>query len=208
MIIAPDHWVDTAVRRLIPGGNPMPTRRLLVMHFTGGASGDSSIEMWRRKQDGVLAHFVIERDGTLKQCRPLNLTCGHCGGVGMSRWQCPRTGVWYNGCNLFSIGIELANAGGDPGALSWARKQPGFRSQMARHANGGPILEWEAFPDAQLKTGFALAKEIVERYNLDDLVGHDNIAPERRNDPGPLFPMEDLRRLCGFEGRLVTHYKR
>ena len=43
------------------------------------------------------------------------------------------------------------------------------------------------------------------KVNLDDITGHDCIAPERRNDPGPAFPMQELRELCGFSGLPEVH---
>jgi N-acetylmuramoyl-L-alanine amidase len=45
-----------------------------------------------------------------------------------------------------------------------------------------------------------LAKALVERYNLDDVIGHEDIAKFRKNDPGPAFPMDALRLSCGFSG--------
>lgn len=192
MKITDDHWLDTAIRKPLPGGNPMPTRRFLVIHFTAGATGESSIDFWKTPAAaGACAHLVIERDGTVKQCRPFNRTCGH---AGKSSWQ------GHTGLNSCSIGIELANAGDDDGALSWARKQPNFKSVIAKHKNGGPIVEWEAFPPAQMVACEAVAKALKLRYNLDDLVGHDDIAPSRKNDPGPACPMLALREACGFIG--------
>lgn len=192
MTITPDHWLDTAIRKPIPGGNEMPTRRFLVIHFTAGATGESSINFWKTPAaKGASAHLVIERDGTIKQCRPFNRTCGH---AGKSRWH------GFDGLNSCAIGIELANAGEDDGALSWARKQPGFSSVTARHKNGGPVVEWEAFPAAQLAACEAVSKALVARYHLDDVIGHDDIAPDRKTDPGPAFPMQALRGSCGFSG--------
>jgi N-acetylmuramoyl-L-alanine amidase len=72
----------------------------------------------------------------------------------------------------------------------------------ARHKNGGPITEWEAYPEAQVKACTELAEALVERYNLDDVIGHDDIAPLRKVDPGPLFPMGQLRVACGFPAEI------
>jgi N-acetyl-anhydromuramyl-L-alanine amidase AmpD len=40
----------------------------------------------------------------------------------------------------------------------------------------------------------------VGRYSLDDITGHDCIAPERKLEPGPAFPMVPLREARGFKG--------
>ena len=206
MKVGNNQWLEGVERRALPGGLPMTIRRCLVIHFTSGASGVSSIEdYWKTPAaKGACAHLVIERDGTIIQCRPFNRTCGH---AGVSRWRDPRTGTLYVGANAYAIGIELANAGSSDGALSWARKQPGFRSIHARHPNGGPVQEWEAYPAAQIAACTAVAKVLVACYQLDDITGHDCIAPERKDDPGPAFPMADLRAACGFAGLPAVHRK-
>lgn len=196
MKITPDHWLDTATREPIPGGAEMAIRRFLVIHFTAGATARSSIEYWRELNNGVCAHFVIDRDGTIYQCRPCDRTAGH---AGASMWKCPKTGVTYHALNTCSIGIELANAGDNP---KLAAKWSDLPRVKLRHKHGGPLCEWEQYPKEQLSACEALAKVLCERYNLDDVVGHDDIAPDRKNDPGPAFPMGKLRVACGFPAEI------
>lgn len=189
MKITPDHWLDAAKRIPLEGGSPMGTRRFLVIHFTSGATALSSINFWKTTEaKGASAHIVIDRDGTIYQCRPFNRTCGH---AGKSTWK------GFSGLNSCSIGIELANAG-DSEAL--AKRWTKLPLVTARHKNGGPVCGWEAYPPEQLAACEAVSKALVARYNLDDVVGHDDIAPSRKVDPGPAFPMEKLRQACGFSG--------
>ena len=191
MNITSDHWLEGALRRPIPGGNEMPVRRFLVMHFTSGATAESSIEFWRTPAaKGASAHVVIDRDGSIFQCRPFNKTCGH---AGKSKWHDKQRE--YIGLNSCSIGIELANAG-DSEAL--AKRWSKMPLVHARHKNGGPVQAWEAYPQAQLAAAEIVAAALVKRYNLDDVVGHEDIAPERKNDPGPAFPMTEFRAQLGF----------
>jgi len=153
----------------------------------------SSINFWREPEArGACAHIVIDRDGTIYQCRPFNITCGH---AGVSKWKDPKTGKEYSGLNSCSIGIELANAGDDEALAKRWTKLPLI---TARHKNGGPIKKWEDYPPAQMKSCEEVSKALVKRYNLDDLVGHDDIAPTRKIDPGPAFDMKALRAACGF----------
>jgi len=187
--ILPDHFLSNAIRELVPGGSSMRTRRFLVIHFTSGASAKSSINYWKTPAAlGASAHIVIDRDGTIYQCRRFDRTCGH---AGKSHWQ------GFDGLNTCSIGIELANAGDN---TSLAKKWSKLPLVKAKHKNGGPVTEWEAYPEAQLLACEEVAKALVARYNLDDVVGHEDIAPSRKNDPGPAFPMQRLREACGFKG--------
>lgn len=192
MKIDANHWLEGVKRDELPGGSNMPIRRFLVIHFTAGASGQSSINFWKTPAaKGASAHIVIERDGTVIQCRPFNRTCGH---AGKSRWN------GFDGLNACSIGIELANAGDNAKLAAKWSKLPLVK---AKHKNGGPVQEWEAYPEAQMNACIAVSKALVDRYKLDDVIGHDDIAPERKNDPGPAFDMSKLRVACGLPAQIT-----
>ena len=191
MIITPDHWLEDARRDPVPGGSLMLTRRFLVIHFTAGASAASSVSWWKDPAaKGASAHIVIDRDGTVIQCRPFNRTAGH---AGVSAWRDPKTVTRYTGLNSCSIGIELANGGS-----SYPTKFSSLLPHRAAHKHGGQACYWETYPAAQLAACEAVSKALVARYHLDDVVGHDDIAPDRKTDPGPAFPMTALRASCGF----------
>jgi len=187
MKINDQHLIEGIKRDLLSGGSEMPIRRFLVIHFTSGASGQSSINFWKTPAaKGASAHLVIERDGTVIQCRPFNRTCGH---AGKSSWR------GFDGLNACSIGIELANAGDDSRlGRKWSKLPP----VQARHKNETTTKEWEAYPEEQVQACIEVAKLLVARYKLDDVIGHEDIAPNRKNDPGPAFPMGRLRLACGF----------
>jgi N-acetylmuramoyl-L-alanine amidase len=187
MTVDQSHCLEGALRRPLVGGSSMSTRRFLVIHFTSGASAESSIEFWRSPEaKGACAHIVIDRDGTVYQCRPFNQTCGH---AGVSKWK------GFAGLNSCSIGIELANAGDNEKlAAKWGKS-----GVTAKHKNGGDLKKWEGYPLAQLAACEAVSKALVARYKLDDVIGHEDIAPSRKNDPGPAFPMAALRIACGFK---------
>jgi len=59
-----------------------------------------------------------------------------------------------------------------------------------------PGHEWgyRAFPPAQIKAVIALIDEIRSRWTIEDnlIVGHSDIAPDRKEDPGELFPWKQL----------------
>ena len=70
--------------------------------------------------------------------------------------------------NSASIGIELVNAG---------------------HTYGP-----EEFPEAQIESLIALCRDIMARHDIgpEAVIGHEDYAPGRKVDPGPLFPWEKL----------------
>lgn len=181
----------------------MPVRRFLVLHFTAGWSALSSIDYWRKIKYKACAHLIIDRDGTTFQCRPFNVTANH---AGESTWVDPNTGRRFYNLNHCSIGIEIANLGQVSIQTRYHKslESQGFKGEMPKyfgaHKHGGPATYWEVFPEKQINEVIAISKVLVERYNLDDVVGHDDIAPNRKNDPGPAFPMLEVREALGFKG--------
>lgn len=73
--------------------------------------------------------------------------------------------------NSLSIGIEIVNRGGDP-------------------VTG----VWEDFPKAQMDLVMWLVEDIVRRHQIapDRIIGHSDLAPQRKIDPGPRFPWKRL----------------
>jgi N-acetylmuramoyl-L-alanine amidase len=86
-------------------------------------------------------------------------------------WHAGRA-FWAGATNINdrSIGIELVNPG---------------------HEHG-----YRPFPEAQLTALEMLCREILARHPItpERVLGHSDIAPERKADPGELFPWERLAR--------------
>ena len=100
----------------------------------------------------------------------------------------------------------MANAGDDEAVQKIAAKLPGYAGVVkATHRNEKTLKTWEVFPPAQLGACTALVKSLVKHYNLDDVTGHDCVAPHRKLDPGPALPMRELRKACGFVGLPKVH---
>lgn len=69
------------------------------------------------------------------------------------------------------------------------------RSIGVELVNPGHEFGYRPFPEAQMAALIALARDILERYPIPpvNVVGHSDVAPRRKTDPGELF---DWRRLA------------
>jgi N-acetylmuramoyl-L-alanine amidase len=159
------------------------------MHYTASGNAAGAISWFADPQSKVSAHIVIAKDGTITQCVPFNRKANH---AGESTWK----GVV--GLNSHSIGIELDGYGflGNAGPGKWkfsSRSIPDSDVVVATHKFGTPSGGWPKYPQAQLDAARELAKLLVAEYQLEDVIGHDDISPGRKQDPGPTFPMDSFR---------------
>ena len=170
----------------------------LIMHFTAGSSAEGSVSWMCNPAAKAAAHLVIGRDGSLTQLCPFNRVAWH---AGQSQWA-GRTGL-----NNFSIGIELDNAGHLERAggrwISAASKRAYTDDDVlvANHKQdkpGTPPTGWHEYTEAQIDAALQVGLLLMEKYTLKDVVGHEDIAPGRKADPGPAFPLASYRaRLMG-----------
>jgi len=172
-------------------GRIEPAASLLVMHYT--ASGGDALTDARyfetRTKKQASAHLILGREGVLYQSVNLEVIAHH---AGRSIWR-GRTSV-----NRFSIGIEIDNWGpldrGPDGLYrSWAGTVvPEEIVFEGYHKNGDrENYYWERYPVAQLNALDELTQCLLDEYgSLRDIAGHDDIAPNRKSDPGPAFPMK------------------
>jgi N-acetylmuramoyl-L-alanine amidase len=63
--------------------------------------------------------------------------------------------------------------------------------------NPGHEFGYHPFPDDQIAAVVRLAHEIHKRHDIPraNVVGHSDVAPARKQDPGELFPWDKLARL-------------
>jgi N-acetylmuramoyl-L-alanine amidase len=200
--------VDDEAVELVPTPNVGSGRlaaTYLVIHYTAGRSLESSVAWLTNPQAGASAHLVIGRDGRIVQLAPFDRVTWH---AGESRWR----GV--TGLNRHSIGIELDNAGileRKGGVLqAWfGGAYPETEAVEAAHRNDGVMRWWHVFTEPQIEATAQAARALVQHYGLAEVIGHDDIAPGRKKDPGPAFPMDSVRsfamgRAAGELPRFVT----
>jgi N-acetylmuramoyl-L-alanine amidase len=162
---------------------------MLIMHFTAGQNEAGAIAWMTNPASKVAAHLLVGKEGAITQLVPFNRIAYH---AGTSSWK-GRTAL-----NRYAIGIELDN----PGPLKNVNNQwvssfkvayPVEDILIAKHKFGATVFGWPKFPDAQIEAATALATLLVYTYNMTDIVGHDDVAPTRKWDPGPAFPMDEFR---------------
>ncbi|WP_128177705.1 N-acetylmuramoyl-L-alanine amidase [[Pantoea] beijingensis] len=146
-----------------------PRIKMLVIHYTA-EDFPSSLSTLTARQ--VSAHYLIPAQQQPKKS-------------GVPRiWQLvPEAQLaWHAGPSFWrgatrindtSIGIEIVNDG-------YYRTMEGVR--------------WAPFTAQQIAVLQRLIPDIVARYGIEpsNIVGHSDIAPQRKQDPGPLFPWQQL----------------
>ena len=137
--------------------------QFVVVHYTS-ASLERSLALLTHGE--VSAHYLIgdDKDATLYKLVDESRRAWH---AGESEWE-GRT--WLNSS---SIGIEIVN--------------PGFVDTPTGRL-------WYPYREAQVQALTVLLKDIIQRNGINprSIIGHSDIAPLRKLDPGPLFPWKRL----------------
>lgn len=176
-------------QRATPNCGGAVEARYLVFHYTAGRSAEEACAWLCNPAAKASAHLVIGRDGSVTQLAPFNVKTWH---AGVSQWE------GLNGLNQYAIGIEMDNPGplreaGDH-LLAWfGAPYPKDQAIHATHKFEHEARWWHTFTEVQIRRALDLALLLVRQYGLHDVIGHDDIAPDRKRDPGPAFPLESIR---------------
>lgn len=140
---------------------------LLVFHYTGMETGQEALDRMCDAEAQVSAHYMIWEDGRIAQLVGEDKRAWH---AGVSSWQGDED------LNSRSIGIEIVNGGHD-----WPLP-------------GGGL---PPYPDVQIDALTRLTHGILDRWDIPAhrIVGHSDIAPARKDDPGEHFPWAKLARM-------------
>ena len=188
-----------------PSSNQNGRVRFLVIHHTSENFADSVSLLTRPSDNPVSAHYLIPEPGdeTYDE-RALNVYRL----VPESRraWHAGKS--YWNGeaaLNDHSIGIELVNK-------TYCIEGP---IEDLEKPEPDRLCFYPDFAEQQLTLLFELVGDILSRHpdiEPTAIVGHADIAPDRKVDPGPRFPWQRLYRY-GFgawydDDTVVTYWDR
>ncbi len=136
----------------------------LIIHFTA-EDLEGSLRVLTRGP--VSSHYVVSDEGVPRIYRLVDESqrAWH---AGDSFWK------GHAMLNANSIGIEIVNPG------------------PVRLADG--TKRYMPYPPAQVELVLALTQDIIKRHAIkpERVLGHSDIAPQRKDDPGPQFPWQRL----------------
>lgn len=139
----------------------------LILHYT---VADFPISMMILTEREVSAHYLLSDEPVPRIFRLVdeNRRAWH---SGVSGWKGHRL------LNASSIGIEIVHPGFKPGPDGQRIYQP--------------------FPEAQIQALIPLLQDIVARHRIrpERILGHGEVTPAYKEDPGPTFPWKRLAEL-------------
>jgi N-acetylmuramoyl-L-alanine amidase len=137
--------------------------RFLVLHYTVSNRADS-IKILTQQE--VSAHYLVTDDPVpvIYNLVDEKNAAWH---AGNSSWKN------FTQLNNSSIGIEIVN--------------PGWKDTPTGRV-------YAPFPQSQINALIPLVRDIVTRHHIapENVLGHSDIAPLRKQDPGPMFPWPQL----------------
>lgn len=141
--------------------------RYLVLHYTVSDTPKSIRIFTGKGGTEVSVHYLLtdEADPVIYNIVDETRTAYQAGSD--AGWKNDRS------LNLTSIGIEIVNNG---------------------FVDGPDGRKWFPFPEKQIDTLIPLIKDIMARNHIrpENVLGHADVAPQRKQDPGILFPWKRL----------------
>lgn len=166
-------------QRLLPFVSRLTEReaddvQVLVLHATEEPGLEDARRLAERSGEQVSAHYYVDRGGLVQEWVPITRVARHA-----------------RGHNQHSIGVELVNLGRFPD-----------------HFSSSGQIPTEPFPEAQVLALEDLITELCQRCpQLADIKAHSelelrvvpasddpSLRVSRRIDPGPMFPLDRVRR--------------
>ncbi|MGL4251787.1 MAG: N-acetylmuramoyl-L-alanine amidase [Aeromonas sp.] len=145
----------------------------LILHYTDEDDANS-LRLLTEAEHKVSAHYLVPRESRetplpVYQLVPDSQRAWH---AGRSRWQ------QSAGLNASSLGIEIVNLAYPP--------EDEARLPHQRH--------WQPYTPQQIAAVGALSRDLITRYRIPptQVLAHSDIAPDRKQDPGPHFPWRQL----------------
>jgi N-acetylmuramoyl-L-alanine amidase len=180
----------------------------IIIHYTAMHTVDGAIRALSKYKEGgrnASAHLVIGKKGEIYQLAPFNYKTWHAGTSSYNG---------RSGYNNFAIGIEIDNLGW---LESFENGKFYSRPELHRlykveipqkdviqkmHRNPKYTFKyWQKYTREQIEVVKEICETITDTYKIKEILGHDEIAPDRKSDPGPDFPIEWLRNQVLYSDR-------
>lgn len=156
----------------------------LVVHYTVSGSSESSARgVLKYLASKGLGCLVMDRDGTIYKAENVTLGRDVAWHAGTSSWK----GV--SGISRHCMGMEICNWG----KLDSTTRKRVFskirRVKSSQNIKGGDYESYTTAQEAALTNFILWQMDVNPEFNLDWVVGHDEIAPTRKSDPGGSLSM-------------------
>jgi N-acetyl-anhydromuramyl-L-alanine amidase AmpD/Asp-tRNA(Asn)/Glu-tRNA(Gln) amidotransferase C subunit len=143
-------------------------------------------------------HFIIDKDGSITQLINSDYIAWH---TGRSEFKNLKN------LNNLSIGISLVNSGPLKEEKEAYKSWYGNRLSkdqviQATHRNERTKRYWEVYTQSQIEATYNLCQLLKSKYpEIKYLLGQDEISAGRKLDPGPAFPLQQLRDQLGLNSK-------
>ncbi|MBT8041439.1 MAG: N-acetylmuramoyl-L-alanine amidase [Gammaproteobacteria bacterium] len=175
----------------VPSANQDSRVNVLVLHHTSEDFQGSLNILTEPSKYPVSSHYLVpepldpsydEEDLKVYALVPEEQRAWH---AGSSYWK------GQTKLNNVSVGIEIVNE-------TYCHRAPEMATDGAADWPSRTICFFPDYPESQIEVVIDLVQGILERHSEikpTHVVGHSDVAPQRKIDPGPRFPWHRLHQL-------------
>ena len=160
--------------------------RFIVLHYTGMQSADGALRVLSDPLPQRVAYLnEIPANPLMVDGRPADRVL-----VASPMIKVSSHYLAYEDGRMFQL-VDEAKRAWHAGKGSWdGETEMNSCTIGIEIANGGYDFGLPEFPEPQIQSVMTLVRDIMDRHGLDrhHVIGHSDLAPTRKPDPGPKFP--------------------
>jgi N-acetylmuramoyl-L-alanine amidase len=162
----------------------------IILHYTAARDLQSAQFTLSKSSTQASAHLIIGRTGDIVQLVDFDTVSWHAGRSEHKERK------WLN---RYSIGIEIDNPG-------WLKKSGNkYTTWFAKEVDMDEVVElrhrnpettqryWHRYTEQQVQIVEEICDLLVKEYKIKYILGHEEVSPGRKQDPGPAFPLDKIR---------------
>ena len=183
-----------------PNENDKSTRTIdtVVIHYTATSTAQEALSIFKDPNSKVSAHYLIDKNGDIYQLVREKDIAWHAGCSDDKNKQAGKLAYCAKGTeniNSRSIGVELVNEGWNCKNDCVTAKQICYPDLKKEVCDSFVNRKWAKFNKEQYDALVNLLVDILKRNNLqvDSIIGHEQVNPIRKQDPGPLLDLNELK---------------
>ena len=172
----------------------------IIYHYTASLGTSGTLSWLTDPTAKASAHFLVSRDGSYYQMASLAERTWHAGGSTSTLFDKPNVNGRTIGIEIMNVGPLVEIDGKVYSTIDMARE---FKGSIAHYTGDKYKYSlWEAYSPTQMDVVCEITRKLLTEFPIVGtepeirMIGHEDVDPSRKLDPGGVFNWNQIRDLA------------